>query len=54
MWNQFTWFDFSVGVVYCFLAILIGDLLKKNQHLVTPFIFGLMYSNYLYQVMHFW
>lgn len=49
--DQFTTFDLFAGIVFCILSIFIGRVLKQNQYLIVPFIFGLMYTNYIIMVI---
>lgn len=49
--THFILFDLFVAVVFYILALALGVLLKKNHYLIVPFLFGLMYGNYILQVL---
>jgi hypothetical protein len=45
--NNYILFDLFIGVILYILAAFIGAILKRNQTIITPCIFGLMYGSYL-------
>lgn len=53
LFNTFVLFDLFVGIVLYILAIFIGVYLKRNQNIIVPVIFGLMYGSYIYHVKYF-
>ena len=51
--NNYILLDLFIGFVLYILAIFIGVYLKRNQTIIVPVIFGLMYGSYIYHVKYF-
>lgn len=51
--NNYILLDLFIGFVLYILAIFIGVFLKRNQSIIVPVIFGLMYGNYIYHFVYF-
>jgi len=51
--NNHTLFDLFIAFLIYILAVFIGVFLKRNQPIVIPVIFVLMYSIYMYKVVQF-